>query len=323
MLLLVAILIATVAWLLEGTADVPWDAIVISLVVVANAFLGVWQERRAESAVAALQRMTTTHTRVMRGGHSLSVPSDELVPGDLVVLEEGDAVAADIRLTDVSSLRIAEAALTGESHPVAKQILPVGDVGIGDRTNMAFSGTAVVSGNGRGVVTATGMRAEVGTIAQLLEVAAPQPSPLQRELARVGKGIGLAVVGVAVLVVAAILIVSGISTASDVVDGLLIGVSLAVAAVPEGLPAILTVVLAMGVQRMSANHALVKQLSSVETLGSTSVICTDKTGTLTRNEMTVTRVVTATGAAPGCIGPGPAPALSASGSRDGSCWSRC
>ena len=226
----------------------------------------------------------------------MRVPSAKLVRGDVLVLGEGDAVGADGRLTRTSSLRVQEASLTGESEGVLKEVamLP-GPAVLGDRLNMVFKGTAVAQGTGRAVVTATGMGTEIGAIAAMLETTEEEPTPLQKEVGWIGRMLGIAVVIIAVVVVATILLISDIRSAADVKDVLLLGVSLAVAAVPEGLPAILSVVLAMGVQRMAKHNAIVKKLSSVETLGSASVIASDKTGTLTRAEMTIERVMTASG----------------------------
>jgi magnesium-transporting ATPase (P-type) len=292
-LLIGAVAVSLMAWLFEGTPGLPFEVLVIGFIIVANGILGYVQEARAEHAVAALQRMAAPTATVIRDGHPQPLPATEIVPGDILQLEEGDAVSADARLLEAASLKVAEAALTGESEPVLKDHSVLsGLVNLGDRFNMVFSGTAVVSGRGKAVVTATGMNTEMGDIARLLGRTEEEPTPLQREVALIGRTLGIAVVAIAIVVVTAILFTSNIETASDLVDVLLVGVSLAVAAVPEGLPAVLSVVLALGVQRMARQRALVKRLSSVETLGSASVICTDKTGTLTRNEMTVTTVVT-------------------------------
>ncbi len=296
-LLLVAVVVSLVAWLIEGADEVPFEVIVILAVLVANAVLGYAQEARAEQAVAALARMAAASAGVVRDGEVRRVPATEVVPGDVLVLAEGDAVAADARLVEARALKVAEASLTGESEPVLKDVATLApDSALGDRFDMAFSGTAVASGRGRAVVTATAMDTEMGHVARLLGHTEEERTPLQREVDLIGRTLGIAVVIIAVVVVAAILLTSEVDTASDVVEVLLVGVSLAVAAVPEGLPAILSVVLALGVQRMARERAIVKKLSSVETLGSASVICTDKTGTLTRNEMTVTTVVTGSGA---------------------------
>jgi magnesium-transporting ATPase (P-type) len=295
-LLLAAIAIALGAWVIEGWVGWPVDAIVIGAIVLLNGVLGYVQEARAENAVAALARMTAVSSAVLRDGQVLRVPSAELVRGDLLVLGEGDAVGADARLLLATSLRVQEASLTGESEAVLKDAATLRDpVALGDRLDMVFKGTAVAQGTGRGVVTATGMDTEMGAIAEMLEATQEEPTPLQKEVARIGRMLGIAVVVIAVVAVATILLMSNIRSAADIIDVLLLGVALAVAAVPEGLPAILTVVLALGVQRMAKHNAIVKNLSSVETLGSASVIASDKTGTLTRSEMTIERVMTASG----------------------------
>ena len=295
-LLLAAVVVSLVAWVLEGREEAPFDAIVISAILVANAVLGYVQEARAEQAVAALQRMAAATAGVLRDGDEVRVPADDVVPGDVLLLAEGDAVAADGRLVEAASLTVAEASLTGESEPVLKDVAPIATpVELGDRINMVFSGTAVARGRGRAIVTATGMATETGNIAALLGRTGEQRTPLQREVDRIGRMLGIAVIAIAVVVVGAILLTADIRTASDLVTVLLIGVALAVAAVPEGLPAVLSVVLALGVQRMAGRRAIVKKLSSVETLGSASVICSDKTGTLTKSEMTIQKIVTGSG----------------------------
>jgi len=296
-LLLAAVAIALVAWLIEGSAGWPVDAIVIATIVLLNGVLGYVQEAKADNAVAALARMTAATSAVLRDGQAARVPSADLVRGDLLVLGEGDAVGADARLVQVTSLRVQEASLTGESEAVLKDAatLPMA-AALGDRLDMVFKGTAVAQGTGRAVVTATGMATEMGAIAEMLEATKEGPTPLEKEIGRIGRMLGIAVVVIAVVVVGTILLISEIRNAADVIHVLLLGVSLAVAAVPEGLPAILSVVLAIGVQRMAKHNAIVKKLSSVETLGSASVIASDKTGTLTRAEMTIVRVMTASGA---------------------------
>lgn len=295
-LLLIAIVIALIAWMVEGRVGWPVDAIVVAAVVLLNAALGFAQETRAEGAVAALARMTAASSAVLRDGREQRVPSAQLVRGDLLVLGEGDAVGADARLVQANALRIHEASLTGESEAVLKDpaTLPQA-MALGDRSNMVFKGTAVVQGTGRAVVVATGMGTEMGAIAAMLDATVSAPTPLQTEVIRIGRMLGIAVVAIAIVVICTVLLLSEIRSVSDVITVLLLGVSLAVAAVPEGLPAILSVVLALGVQRMARRNAVVKQLSSVETLGCASVICSDKTGTLTRSEMTIERVMTASG----------------------------
>ena len=297
-LLLAAVGISLVAWWIEGRAHAPVDAIVIALIVGMNATLGYVQEARAQSAVAALARMTAVTSAVVRDGQIKRIPSAEIVRGDLLVLGEGDAVGADARLVQVASLRAHEASLTGESVAVLKDAstLPA-PAALGDRLDMVFKGTAIVQGTGRAIVTSTGMRTEMGAIAHLLEATEEERTPLQDEVARIGRMLGIAVIVIALAVMGVIVLVSDIRGPADLITVLLLGVSLAVAAVPEGLPAILSVVLALGVQRMAKRNAIVKKLSSVETLGSASVICSDKTGTLTRSEMTIERVMTASGGA--------------------------
>ena len=295
-LLLAAVLIALVAWWVEGSTGVPVDAIVIAAIVLLNGVLGHVQEAKAESAVAALAKLTAASAAVLRDGKPQRLPSTELVPGDLLLLGEGDAVGADARLVQAVTLRVQEAALTGESEAVLKDILTLpAAAALGDQLCMVFKGTAVVQGTGRALVTATGMNTQMGQIAAMLDATVQAPTPLEKEIARIGRTLAIAVIVIAAVVVASILLVSETRSAADVVHVLLLGVALAVAAVPEGLPAILSVVLALGVQRMARHHAIVKNLSSVETLGSASVICSDKTGTLTRSEMTIERVITASG----------------------------
>jgi len=242
-LLLAAITISVAAWVIEGGERWPVDAVVILAVVLLNAMLGFMQETKAENAVAALARMTAVTSSVVRNGRLRRVPSAELVRGDLMVLDEGDAVGADARLVRSATLRVQEASLTGESEAVLKDDATLGaPAALGDRLNMVFKGTAVAQGTGRAVVTATGMDTEMGAIAEMLEATQEEPTPLQKEVARIGRMLGMAVVLIALVVMGTIVLVSDIRTASDYVTVLLLGVSLAVAAVPEGLPAILSVV---------------------------------------------------------------------------------
>ncbi len=297
-LLLGAIAVSLAVWLIERRGGWPVDAIVIAAIVVLNGVLGYAQEAKARNAVAALARMTAVTSAVLRDGRMQRVPSAQLVRGDLLVLAEGDAVGADARLIQAASLRVQEASLTGESEAVLKDAATLrGTAALGDRRDMVFKGTAVVQGSGRALVTATGMASQMGAIARMLDATAEAPTPLQTEVARIGRMLGIAVVAIALVVVATVFLVFEVRSFADIVDVLLLGVSLAVAAVPEGLPAILSVVLALGVQRMARRNAIVKNLSSVETLGSASVICSDKTGTLTRSQMTIERLMTASGAA--------------------------
>ena len=248
--------------------------------------------------MAALRAMSAAEASVVRDGERRSVGVSEIVPGDLILVEEGDMIPADARLIECTSLQVQEASLTGESLPVSKSSRVIeGGAALGDRSNMVYSGTTVAYGRGRAVVTATGMRTELGRIARLIERTEEEATPLQRELDRTGRLLGLAVLAIAAVVVATILLVEGVRSPGALLEVLILGVALAVAAVPEGLPAIVTVVLAIGVRRMAARNAIVRKLPAVETLGSATVIASDKTGTLTRNEMTVRAVVTAGGRA--------------------------
>ena len=301
-LLLAATVISLIAWFIErshGTAGevLPFDAIVIILILIVNAVLGYIQEARAEQAVEALAQMTAPQTSVLRDGKIVHINTADVVPGDIVVLGEGDTVSADGRLFAAASLRIAEASLTGESVPVGKKPDTLDSAkALGDRTNMIFNGTSVTQGTGRAIVTGTGMNTQVGKIADMLSQTDDEDTPLQKEMTHVSKILGIAVCIIAAVVLVALFITQGFhKMPDDLIDSLLLAVSLAVAAVPEGLATILTVILALGVQRMAKHNAIVKKLSSVETLGSASVICSDKTGTLTRNEMTVERIVTPSG----------------------------
>lgn len=304
-LLLAATGISLIAWFIEkanaapgaeGGEILPFDAIVIVLILIVNAVLGYIQESKAEEAVEALSQMTAPQTNVLRDGKIARINTVDVVPGDMVVLGEGDSIPADGRLLAAASLRVAEASLTGESVPVGKNVDTLAEAkALGDRANMVFNGTSVTQGTGRAIVTSTGMRTQVGKIADLLQATDDDDSPLQKEMNYVSKILGIAVCIIAAVVLVALALTEGFNDIHDVIDSLLLSVSLAVAAVPEGLAAILTVVLALGVRRMVEHHAIVKKLHSVETLGSASVICSDKTGTLTRNEMTVERVVTPSG----------------------------
>ena len=297
-LLLVATVVSFVAWWIERESPIPYEALTILAIVILNGVLGFVQESRAEQAVAALEAMTApTRPRAPRRASSGWCRPPELVPGDVLLLEEGDTIAADARVLESIALRVAESALTGESTPVSKDSAPLdGEAGIADRSNMVFSGTAIAAGRGRAVVTATGPATELGRIAGSLQATGRRETPLQRELDRVGKLLGVAVIAIAIVISVTILVVQDLRSLTELVDVLLLAVSLAVAAVPEGLTAITTIVLSLGTQRMAERNVIVRKLSSVETLGSTTTICSDKTGTLTRNEMTVRTVVTASGA---------------------------
>ncbi|NLW88331.1 MAG: cation-translocating P-type ATPase [Clostridiaceae bacterium] len=263
------------------------DVIVIMAIVIINAVLGVYQEGKADQAIAALKRMSSPQSKVIRDGQKTEIPSDQLVPGDIVALEAGDLVAADIRILSQNSIKVEEASLTGESVPVEKNayaVLPE-DTGIGDRENMFFMGTAITYGRAVGIVTDTGTRTELGKIATRLKSIDDSATPLQRSLTSLGKVLG--VVCIAVCLVVFLVDVFIQNTPWD--ESLMIAVSLAVAAIPEGLAAVVTIVLAIGMTRMATRNAIVRKLLAVETLGCVDVICSDKTGTLTQNEMTVTR----------------------------------
>jgi Ca2+-transporting ATPase len=295
-LLLIATLISAGLWLYERDSALPYEAMAIFAVVLVNAIMGYIQGSRAEQALAALRQMSAAHATVIRDGVRQSIAAAELVPGDIILVEEGDTIPADARVLQSTALQTAEAALTGESLPVAKDVEPIaGDVGLGDRHNMIFSGTAATYGRGKAVITATGMQAQMGLIAGLLKEAPTETTPLQKELARTGRLLGIIVVVIAVVMIVTIMLVEDVRGFSAIFDVLILGVALAVAAVPEGLPAVVTAVLSLGVQRMARRNAIVRHLAAVETLGSANVIASDKTGTLTKNEMTVRVVATASG----------------------------
>jgi calcium-translocating P-type ATPase, PMCA-type len=289
------IIVLLIAALVSGVVAGEWtDAGIILFVVLMNAILGVVQEARSEAAIEALKKMTTPVAHVRRNGQVVEVPSTELVKGDIVLLEAGDVVPADLRLTTTESLKIEEAALTGESVPVEKDksLISKDDVALADRVNMAYSSTNVTYGRGEGVVVATAMETEVGKIATMINEADETDTPLKQSLNQLGKTLTWMILGICALV-----FVVGIlrnpaneSQASLMIDMFLIAVSLAVAAIPEGLPAIVTIILALGTQTMAKHKAIVRKLPAVETLGATDIICSDKTGTLTQNKMTVEKI---------------------------------
>jgi Ca2+-transporting ATPase len=265
------------------------DASAIVAIVVLNTIMGVVQESRAEQALDALKKMAAPEAQVLRDGHRISIPARELVPGDIVFLEAGNFVPADLRLLEAVNLKIDEAPLTGESVPVEKNatVLLGSDASLGDRLNTAFSGTVVSYGRGKGIVISTGMNTQLGLIATMLQSVEEEQTPLQIKLDQLGK-----LLGYACLVISAIVFVSGWLQGGDPLEMFMVAVSLAIAAVPEGLPAVVTISLALGMREMVKRHALIRRLASVETLGSATVICSDKTGTLTQNVMTVTEVWT-------------------------------
>jgi P-type Ca2+ transporter type 2C len=272
-------------------AQHPVDAIVIALVVVLNAVIGTTQEWRAEEALEALRRLSAPHARVVRDDEVSVVDAADVVPGDVLLLETGDRVAADVRITEATELTIDESALTGESDPVEKYVAELDSATpLADRRNMAWTSTAVTAGRGLGIVVETGMQTVIGQIARDVQQTEREETPLQARLARLGVYIGIASVTAAISI-----FLFGIWRGIDVVEMLLFAVAAAVSAIPEGLPAIISVVLAVGVQRMSRREAIVRRLPAVETLGSTTVVCSDKTGTITRNQMTVVRMWTPAG----------------------------
>jgi len=256
-------------------------------IVVLNTVMGVVQDSRAEQELEALKKMASPEAQVLRDGHRVSLPARELVPGDIVFLETGNYVPADVRLIEAINLKIEEAALTGESVPVEKNAASVMDseATLGDRKNTAFSGTVVTYGRGKGIVVSTGMHTQIGLIATMLQSVEEEDTPLQRRLDELGKTLGWAT-----LVISGLVFLSGLIEGGDILEMFMVAVSLAIAAVPEGLPAVVTISLALGMRGMVKKHALIRRLSSVETLGSATVICSDKTGTLTQNAMTVTRI---------------------------------
>ena len=266
------------------------EAIIIIAIVIINAIMSIYQEGQAEDSVAALQKMSSPEATVLRDGKRGKVKADELVPGDIVILETGDIIPADMRLIDSRNLQIDESSLTGESVAVEKDAEAVYDteVGIGDRSNSAFSSSIVTYGHGEGVITATGHDTQIGQIATSLDSVADKETPLQRQLKDLSKKLAILVIIVSILV----FVVGYFRTGMDLLDNFMVAVSLAVAAIPEGLTAVVTIVLSIGMNRMVEKKAIVKNLVSVETLGSTTAICSDKTGTLTQNEMTITKVFT-------------------------------
>ncbi len=282
------------------------EAIAILAIVILNAVLGVFQESKAEEALAALKRMTAPEARVIRDGHRQTVPAPEVVPGDLVLLESGNYVPADVRLVESVNLQIDEAPLTGESIPVRKRAEVVLDreIPLGDRRNSAYMGTLVTYGRGRGVVFATGMHTQIGLIAEMIQSYEEEPTPLQVKLIQLGKWLGAACLAVCAVILVigllrdtrmGVIVADGLSTylqayRHKIADLFMTAVSLAIAAVPEGLVAVVTIVLALGMQRMIKRHALLRKLPAVETLGSATVICADKTGTMTQNRMVVVRL---------------------------------
>lgn len=291
LILLGAAVVSFITSRVQGDSDYI-DAIIILVIVVVNAITGVIQESRAERAIEALKQLSSPHAHVMRGGRLQSIDSTLLVPGDIVQLETGDLVPADLRILESTRCRAEESALTGESVPAEKDaaFLCKAGAALGDQKNMLFSGTSIVDGRALGIVVRTGMKTQMGHVAGMIAQEEAPETPLQKKLSHTGK-----VLGAAALAICALIFVLGLFQQIEPLEMFMISVSLAVAAIPEGLPAVVTIVLAMGVRRMAAQRAIVRRLPAVETLGSATVICSDKTGTLTCNRMTVTRLSDGTG----------------------------
>ncbi len=282
--LVIILMIAAVISILLGE---ELEGVIILAIVVLNTFLGVYQENKASNALKALKEMASPHAKVLRGGEVVEVASPDVVPGDIVILEAGDYVPADVRLIETVNLKIDEAALTGESVPAEKDAAAVleADAGLGDRINCGYMGTVITYGRGRGIITDTGMQTQMGHIAGMLSGTPDESTPLQKKLDKLGKQLG-----VVCLSICGIIFLLGLLHGMELFDIFMTSVSLAVAAIPEGLTVVVTVVLAMGMQKMVKCNAIVKRLSAVETLGSTTVICSDKTGTLTQNKMTIQKL---------------------------------
>ena len=283
--LIISAIVSGIVGVIEGEGIT--DTIIILIVIIVNAIIGVAQENKAEKSLEALQKLSSHAAKVIRDGKLSVIPSKDLVPGDIVILETGDYIPADLRLVEAINLKSQEAALTGESVPVEKTIDVIQDekVGIGDRVNMLFSSSLITYGRGKGIVVETGMNTEVGKIANIINSSEETQTPLQIKLDKLGKTLGIAA-----LVICAFIFAIGLLYGKEPVHMFMSAVSLAVAAIPEGLPAVSTIVLAIGVQRMVKKNAIIKRLPAVETLGSATVICSDKTGTLTQNKMTVQKV---------------------------------
>jgi len=290
-MLLAAAFISAVTAIING--DSFTDVFIILFVVIMNTVLGLIQENKAEDAIESLMEMTKATSKVLRDGELKHVKSEELVVGDVILLEAGDAVPADCRILESFSMKVEEAALTGESVPVTKIMDLIHlkenslDIPLGDRTNMLYSGSTVVYGRGSAVVVATAMETEMGKIAKALQVTDEEKTPLQKKMAEISRILTKLVVGISIFVFIFGIIKTGDFTGAHILDTFLIAVALAVAAIPEGLPAVVTIMLSMGVTSMSKRQALIRKLNAVETLGCTQIICTDKTGTLTQNKMTV------------------------------------
>lgn len=290
-ILFIACIISFLTSLIEGSRDFV-EPIVILMIVILNAVIGVFQEQKAEKAIESLKKMSAPTASVVRSGKIKKLPSSQLVPGDLILLESGDMIPADARIIEANSLKVQESSLTGESEPCKKisdAVFPE-NCPLAERKNMIFSSTTVISGNCKAIVTETGMATEVGKIAHLLANEESPQTPLQQRLGKIGKALGIGA-----LAICAVVFLLGLIRKTGILPSFMLSVSLAVAAIPEGLPAIVTIVLSMGVQRMAKSNAIIRHLPAVETLGAATVICSDKTGTLTQNKMTVTQIRDASG----------------------------
>lgn len=290
-ILFVACIISFLTSLIDGSGDFV-EPVVILMIVILNAAIGVFQEQKAEKAIEALKKMSAPTATVIRSGKTKKLPSSQLVKGDLILLESGDMIPADARIVEANALKVQESALTGESEPCEKYpdtVYPE-SCPLAERKNMIFASTTVIAGNCKAIVTETGMATEVGKIAHLLATEESPQTPLQQKLAKIGKALG-----VGALAICGVVFLLGIIRKTGILPSFMLSVSLAVAAIPEGLPAIVTIVLSMGVQRMAKSNAIIRHLPAVETLGAATVICSDKTGTLTQNRMTVTQLRDASG----------------------------
>jgi P-type Ca2+ transporter type 2C len=281
------IIVLLAAALVSGFVGELKDAILIVAIVIVNAIMGVVQENKAEQSLAALKKLSTPTAKVIRDGSTQEIPAQELVPGDIILLDAGDYIPADGRLVEAASLKIQESALTGESVPVGKHTKKIDkeEVPLGDRKNLVYMSSVVTYGRGKAIVSKTGMNTEIGKIADMIQKSETVQTPLQKRLEELGK-----LLGIGALIICGLMFLVGVLQGRETFGMFLTAVSLAVAAIPEGLPAIVTVVLALGVQRMINKNAIIRKLPAVETLGSASVICSDKTGTLTQNKMTIKEI---------------------------------
>ncbi len=289
--LLAASVVSFITAIIDGDGNYA-DPIIILIIVVFNSIIGVIQESKAEKAIDSLKKLSSPHSKVIRDGKQCSIPSEDVLPGDVLVLDTGDFVCADARLIESYDLKTEESSLTGESNPVRKNADAVlsSDTPVAERKNMVFATNSVVSGHAKAVVVETGMNTEVGKIAHLINEGESPQTPLQQRLAKTGK-----ILGIGIIIVSIIIFALGVYQGTAPLEMFMIAISLAVAAIPEGLPAVVTIVLAIGVRRMAAKNAIIRKLPAVETLGNANVICSDKTGTLTQNKMTVTEIRSITG----------------------------